>query len=78
MSILLKRSRCVIRELKKKEGDENMIFLWIGFIWLMVALGYFGFRHFKEKKARLQISKEGMKKYQGIHCKKNAKGMYKW
>ena len=55
-----------------------MEFIWIGFIWVVVALIYFGSKWIKEKEASLQISDEGMKKYRGKHFRKSSKWGFKW
>ena len=44
-----------------------MDFVWIGFIWLIAMIIWFGWKWIKERKERMKISPEGMKKYIGRH-----------
>ena len=41
--------------------------LWITFIWLIFCIIWFGRKWVKERKADMQISEEGMKKYRSKH-----------
>ena len=48
---------------------NNMELVWIAFIWVVFCIIYFGLKWRKEKKERMIISPEGMKKYKGRHGK---------
>ena len=44
-----------------------MEFVWIGFIWLIAMIIWFGRKWIKERRESMIISPEGMKKYEGKH-----------
>jgi len=47
-----------------------MVFIYIGFVWLILMIAWNIYKGKKEKKQRIIVSKEGMRKY--------FNGRYKW